>query len=124
VAAAVAGSAQQGLRLFQIGRAEAFGEPAVDWGEQVAGFGAAALITPQARQGSRGAQFPHTRRCLRATSSACSSATSPSRPARPSGYLIPSCAKSAGMRAKLKEPQTDRISFGLFTPGEGEKACC
>src|SRR5258708_5917514 len=46
------------LRFFEIGGAEARGEPAVDWGEEVAGFCAAALITPQPGQARGGAQFP------------------------------------------------------------------
>jgi len=35
---------KQRLGLFQIGRVKAFGEPAVDWREKVAGFDAAALV--------------------------------------------------------------------------------
>src|ERR1700731_1158037 len=38
---------EQRLCVFQIGGVEAFGEPAVDRGEEVAGFGAAALLAPQ-----------------------------------------------------------------------------
>jgi hypothetical protein len=49
---------QQRLRIFQIGRVETFGEPAVDWSEKVAGFGAPALITPKSGEAARGAQFP------------------------------------------------------------------
>ena len=37
---------EQRLRLFQIGGVEALGEPAVDRGEEVAGFGAPALLAP------------------------------------------------------------------------------
>ena len=36
-------------------RAEALGEPAVDWCEQVAGFGALALLAPQPGKAHRGA---------------------------------------------------------------------
>ena len=46
----VAGSrqfAEQRLRLFQIGRVEALGEPGVDWRKEVAGLGAVALIAAQ-----------------------------------------------------------------------------
>ena len=38
---------EQGPRLFQIGRIKAFGEPAVDRGEKVAGFGAATLVAAE-----------------------------------------------------------------------------
>src|SRR5215813_11006185 len=36
--------AEQAPRLFEIGGGEALGEPAVDWGEQFAGCGAATLV--------------------------------------------------------------------------------
>ena len=39
---------EQRLCLFQIRRVEALGEPAVDGGEQVAGFGGLALGLPEA----------------------------------------------------------------------------
>ena len=35
------------LCVFEIGRVEAFGEPAIDWRQEVAGFGAPALLAPQ-----------------------------------------------------------------------------
>ena len=38
---------EQRLCLFQIGGVEALGEPAVDRGEEIAGFGAPALLAPQ-----------------------------------------------------------------------------
>src|SRR5580700_1913139 len=38
---------EQRLRLFQIGGIEALGEPAVDRGKEIAGFGAPALLAPQ-----------------------------------------------------------------------------
>jgi hypothetical protein len=56
----VAGSRQrveQRLCLFEIGCVEAFGEPAVNRREQVAGFGVAALVAAEpgeARHGSSG----------------------------------------------------------------------
>jgi hypothetical protein len=40
---------EQRLRLFQHRRVEAFGEPVVDWREEITGFGAFALVTPEAR---------------------------------------------------------------------------
>src|SRR6516162_2300425 len=49
---------QQRLRLLQIGSVEAFGEPAVDRSEEVAGFGAAALIAAQPGEAPGSAQFP------------------------------------------------------------------
>jgi len=57
----VAGSrqfAEQRLGLFQIGRVEAFGEPAIDWREKVAGFGAATLVAAEPGEARGGAQFP------------------------------------------------------------------
>jgi hypothetical protein len=38
---------EQRLCFFQVGCIEAFGEPAIDRREQVAGFGAAALVAAQ-----------------------------------------------------------------------------
>ena len=38
---------EQRLRLLEVGRVEALGEPAVDRGEQVAGFGMAALVAAE-----------------------------------------------------------------------------
>ena len=43
---------------------EAFGEPAVDRGEQVADYGALTLIAPQPGEAGRGAQFPRLGRHL------------------------------------------------------------
>jgi hypothetical protein len=40
---------QQRLSLFQIERVEAFGEPAVDWSEKIAGLVPLALIAPEPR---------------------------------------------------------------------------
>src|SRR6516164_9659397 len=56
-----AGSSQlveQPLRFFQIGDVEPFGKPTVDPREQVAGFRASALVSPQSREAHGGAQFP------------------------------------------------------------------
>src|SRR5215831_9857184 len=55
---------EQRPRLFQVLSAEAFGEPAVDRGEEVAGFGAAALTDAQAGEGHGSAQFPQFRLLL------------------------------------------------------------
>src|SRR6516165_11125267 len=49
---------EQRLCLFEIGRAEAFGEPAIDGGEKVAGFGMAALVAAETGEAHGGAQFP------------------------------------------------------------------
>jgi hypothetical protein len=49
---------EQRLCLSQIGRGEAFGEPAVDRREQVAGFGAAALVAAEPGEAHGGAQLP------------------------------------------------------------------
>ena len=50
---------QQLSRVRQVGHLEAFGEPAVDRGEQVAGFDEPALVPQQAGEARRGAQLPH-----------------------------------------------------------------
>jgi hypothetical protein len=52
---------QQCLPLDQVARVEAFREPSVDRGEEVARFGALPLITPQAREARRGAQLEGAR---------------------------------------------------------------
>src|SRR5215472_3850395 len=49
---------QQRLRLFQIGRVEPLGEPAINGGEKVEGFGAAALVAAEPGEARGGAQFP------------------------------------------------------------------
>src|SRR5271169_3683600 len=49
---------QQCLRLLQIKRVEALGEPAVDRSEQIAGLISLALIAPEPRHAHRGAEFP------------------------------------------------------------------
>src|SRR6516164_2190909 len=49
---------EQRPRLPEIGRVEAFGEPAVDRREDVAGFGAAALVAAEPREARGGSQFP------------------------------------------------------------------
>ena len=38
---------EQRLCFFEIGRVEAFGEPAVDWREKVVGLGAVPLVTAE-----------------------------------------------------------------------------
>ena len=45
---------QQRLRLFQIGCVEAFGEPVVDWREQIRGFGGATLNPARGQVGIAG----------------------------------------------------------------------
>ena len=49
---------EQRFCLFEVGGVEAFGEPAVDRREQVAGLGAAALLAAQPGEAHGGAQFP------------------------------------------------------------------
>src|SRR6516162_3656036 len=49
---------EQRLCLFEVLCFEAFREPPIDRGEQVAGCGAVALVAPQPRKAHRGAQFP------------------------------------------------------------------
>src|SRR5262245_26344603 len=49
---------QQRLCFFQVGCVEPFGEPAIDRREEVAGFGAAALVLPETGEAHGGAQFP------------------------------------------------------------------
>src|SRR6516165_1665504 len=47
---------QQRLGLLQVGGVKTLGEPAVDWGEQVIGFLAFALLLPESSQTGRGAE--------------------------------------------------------------------
>jgi len=49
---------QQPLRLFEVGRVEAFGEPVIYRREQVAGLGMAALVAAEPGEAHSGAQFP------------------------------------------------------------------
>ena len=53
---------EQGLGVLQIGGVEAFREPAVDRGEQVARLGGLALVVPQPGEARSGAQLQ--RLCL------------------------------------------------------------
>src|SRR5215467_12147055 len=49
---------EQRLGILEDRRVEAFGEPAVDWREEITGFGALALITPEAGEAGRRPKFP------------------------------------------------------------------
>jgi hypothetical protein len=49
---------QQQFGLLEDRRVEALGEPAVNWCEEVAGFGAFALVSPKAREAHGGANLP------------------------------------------------------------------
>ena len=49
---------EQGLGLLQVEGVEAFGEPAVDRGEKIAGLLPFAVVAPQPGQARRRAQFP------------------------------------------------------------------
>jgi hypothetical protein len=49
------------LRVPEIGGVEAFGEPAVDWGEEVTPLGALDPIAPEAREAGSGAQLQRFR---------------------------------------------------------------
>jgi hypothetical protein len=62
VSLAAASVLQQRLRLLQIARVEAFGEPAVDGSKKFARLLHPALVAPEAREAHCGAQFP--RFCL------------------------------------------------------------
>src|SRR5215472_3987913 len=55
---------KQCLRFMKIGRVEAFGEPGVNWREDVIGFFAATLCTKQASEADGGAQLISTRTLL------------------------------------------------------------
>jgi hypothetical protein len=48
---------EQRFGVLQNRRVETFGEPTVDRREKITGFGALALITPEAGEAGRGAQF-------------------------------------------------------------------
>ena len=49
---------EQSLGLLQVERVKAFGEPAVDWSDKIAGLIPFALIAFEPRHAHRGAQFP------------------------------------------------------------------
>ena len=49
---------EQRLCVFEVGGIEAFGEPAVDGREQIAGCGTAALVAAEPSETRGGAQFP------------------------------------------------------------------
>ena len=49
---------EQRFCLFEIGRVETLGEPAVDRGEKVAGFGWVTLIAAEPGEAHGSAQFP------------------------------------------------------------------
>ena len=49
---------EQRLGLFEVGRVEAFGEPAEDWGEQGDRLLRPGLLSAQAGEAHRAAQFP------------------------------------------------------------------
>jgi hypothetical protein len=49
---------EQRLCIFEVGRVEAFGKPAVDRREQVAGLGAPPLLTAEPGEARGGTQFP------------------------------------------------------------------
>src|SRR5215472_8176141 len=55
---------EQRLCLFEIGRAKAFGEPAIYRREEVARFGAAALVAAEPGEARGGTQFPELRLLL------------------------------------------------------------
>ena len=52
---------EEGAGGFEVGGVEAFGEPAEDWGEQCDCLFAPALVSAQAGEARRGAQFPGLR---------------------------------------------------------------
>src|SRR5262245_19848899 len=49
---------EQRLDLDEIGRVKAFGEPAINWREEIAGLTALALVAPEPGQAAGGAEFP------------------------------------------------------------------
>ena len=96
---------EQRLRLFQIGRVEAFGEPAVDRREKVAGFGVAALVAAEPGEARGGAQFPELGLLLlRRCSGLCDTV-----PRRPRNALA---AAATGLCACSAPPRTSApLSF-------------
>ena len=54
----VAKFVEQRLRVFEIGSVEALSEPAVDWREEITGFGAVAVVVPVAGE-ARGGSLRH-----------------------------------------------------------------
>src|SRR5262245_65235907 len=55
---------EQCLGVFQNGRIEALCEPAIDWGEEIAGRITLALLAPEPGETDRGAQLPELRTLL------------------------------------------------------------
>ena len=67
---------EQSLRLLQILGVETFGEPVVDWGEQLIRLVALALALPQSREAGRRAEFRLLRAYVNASSSTLASVRS------------------------------------------------
>jgi plasmid stabilization system protein ParE len=57
--------AQQRLCLFEVGRGKAFGEPAIDRRQHIAGLGATALVAAEAGEAHGGTQLPELGLLLR-----------------------------------------------------------
>ena len=55
---------EQGFRVLQVRRVQTLGEPAVNWGENVARLGAATLMRPEAGERGRRPQLPKFRLLL------------------------------------------------------------
>ena len=51
---------EQGFGVLQIGRVETLLEPAVDWGEQIAGVALFSLLAPEPGEADGGTQFPQS----------------------------------------------------------------
>jgi hypothetical protein len=48
---------EQRLGLDQVRRVEAFGEPAIDWGEKIVGLGGSSLVAPESGEAGAGAEL-------------------------------------------------------------------
>ena len=107
---------EQRLGLLQIERVEAFGEPAVDRSEKIAGLIPLALIAPEPRHAHRGAQFPGLCLLLHAQPRARARNTLPLSP-------HPAPATSARFRRRCDGPRPRTIFPWLFPPPSSLRQC-
>src|SRR5262249_18719575 len=88
---------EQGLGLLQVERVEAFGEPAVDGGEEITGFGVLASVAPEARKACRSTKLKQ----------ACSLPAADFNCASKKGFPL------VMLSACHEEPTPEAVPFGL-----------
>ena len=107
---------EQSLGLFQIGRVETLGEPAIDWRQKLACFDPPALSAPQPREARRGTQLIGLCLFLRATRIAFARARWPSSSMLRPDSAIPSKRRSSASHGG--DPYSPRYSAHLSPPQE------